>query len=77
MGFEEEFRKVKYHSYHIITEDMHWRSYPYEITGDVNFAILTKVAFAKFLLCKVTFFLFLSSIFGSKSLNIATLKVGV
>ena len=66
MGFWEECTEVKYHSYH-----SRGCGYPHEITGDVNLALLGKVAFAKFLFYKVTFSLFPTLCFKSGSLSIA------
>ena len=75
MGFWKEYTEVKYHSYHIMAEDT---CYPHEVTGDVNLAHLCKVAFAKYLFCKVTLSSFPTLFFGSESLSIARLQcVGV
>ena len=52
MGFRKEYTAVTSHSYHIMAEDT---CHPHEVTGDVNLAHLGKVAFARCLLCKVTF----------------------
>lgn len=59
VGFWKEYTVVKSHFYHIMAEDT---CYPHEVTGDVNLAHLGKVAFARCLLCKVTF-LFPSSFY--------------
>lgn len=45
--------------------------YLHDITGDVNLNHLVKVVFSRFLLCKVTIFLFPYFIFGSDSLSSA------
>lgn len=52
-GFWEECREVKYHPYH-----KRGCGFPHEIAGDLNLAHLGKVAFARFLFCKVIFFPF-------------------